>query len=147
MIVLPREPVVIYEEFFQFALKVLAQIFHRLDVRPAVRIALDGDDPIISFFHSERPLDPLNHANRPAHECATRKRRFIHEHQYIDWISVVRFGRGNEAEVIGEGHAGRQHFLQLEDAVFRIEGELVPAAFRGFDDYPQVPLVSVRDRF
>jgi hypothetical protein len=62
---------------------------------------------------------------------------FVHQHQDIDGIAVVGFGRGNETEIVRKRHSRRQNLLQFENVIVRIEGELVPASFGSFDNNPK----------
>ena len=98
--------VIVDEELLQFVQKLITQIVDVLDVRKAVIVLLDGDDAVIARFLLFLELFAFNDSNETALEHTARKSGLVHEHQYVYGIAVVGQSRGNEPEVIGEGHAG-----------------------------------------
>ena len=62
----------------------------------------------------------------PAHHSI---QDFLHQNQYIDWVTIISFSGRNEPEVVRKSHSGGQYFLEFEDVIIRIKSELVSLPF------------------
>ena len=73
-------------------------------------------------------------ADEAGHEGAAGEGGFVHENEDVDGVAVVGEGAGEEAEVVGEDHAGGESGFEDEDLLDVVETVFVAAAFGGFDD-------------
>jgi hypothetical protein len=126
--------VIVHKELFQFPNELFTEIGTGFDVSPAVSIFFDCDDAIVSDLFLLVALLALDNANRAAFEDAPWKGGFIHQHQYVNGVTIVGFGRGNKSEVVRKGHTSRQNFLQFENVIVNVKSKLVAASFRSLDD-------------
>src|SRR5580658_4536020 len=123
-VLLARKLVIVHKELFQFPNELLAEIGTGFDVSPAVSIFFDCDDAIVSDLFLLVALLALDNANRAAFEDAPWKGGFIHQHQYVNGVTIVGFGRGNKSEVVRKGHTSRQNFLQFENVIVNVKSKL-----------------------
>src|SRR5215469_18209500 len=98
---------VIHKKFLKLSHKLLAQLLHMMDMRVAVVRFLDGDDTIVPLTLLLLALLALDDADDTAFQDAAGEGRFVHEHKHICRIAIFGFSRGDKAEVIRKGHAGR----------------------------------------
>jgi hypothetical protein len=133
--------VVIHKKLFQFLLELIAKVPDRLNVCPTVGVTLDAYDAIIPLFLFARSLQTLYDTDGPAREHTAGECRFIHKHQDVDWIAVIRFSGRHESEVVGKGHAGGQDLFEEKDVLVWVERELVSASLWCFDHDPEKTLV------
>src|SRR4029077_19683249 len=134
-ILLTQMPVIVDEELFQLLHEFLAKVADVLYVGVAVIFFLNADDPIVALLVFFLALLALDHANYPAFHKNSGESRLVHQDQNVCRIAILSFCRRNKTEVVWEGHAGGQHLLKRKHVLFGIERELVPAAFRSFNDH------------
>ena len=126
--------VIIDKKLFEFSDEPLAEVAYMFDVRVAVILLFDCDNTIVPLFILATTLFTFDDADDPALQHATGESRLVHEDKNVDWIAVLRLGGGNKSEIVGEGHARREHFLQLKDPVALIERVLIAALLWCFND-------------
>src|SRR4030088_2875334 len=104
---------IVDEKFLEFLDKLFAQIVDMFYVGINVILQFGGNDAVLALrIFLVLTLLTFDNPHRPALYEATRVRRFIHEHQDVDRISILRFSRGYEAEVMRKSHPSWQYLLQ-----------------------------------
>jgi hypothetical protein len=109
-------------------------------------VPLNRDDSVIADFLFLIALLTLYHSDDAALQNAPGECRFVHQHQNVDGIAVVSFGRRDKAKVVGKCHPSRQYLFQFKDALVCIERKLIPAALGCFDHHPE-KLFALGERF
>lgn len=134
---------IIDEKLLDIPFEPLAEIIKTFHVRIAVIPGLDRDQSVVAFSILLLTLFALDQADYATGELASRKSGLIHEHEYIERITVPAARRRHETEVVWKSHAGRQHPAQREDALRRIVGIFVAAAlWRLNDDGKSITVVG-----
>jgi len=85
-------------------------------------------------LHLGGGLFAFDDADEAAHEGAAGEGGFVHEDEDVDGVAVVGLGLGDEAEVVGEGHAGGEGGFEDEGLLCFVEAVFVAAAAGCFDD-------------
>src|SRR5581483_530785 len=95
-----------------------------------MRVLLNRQNAVVALLVFPGALLSLDDTYRATLHYAAWKRGFVHEDEHVYRIAVVREGRRRKSKVVWKLHPGRQDFLQFENALLRIEGELVATALR-----------------
>ena len=133
-IFLALQIVIVHKKFFQLFDELLTEFFDVVDMGITVVRLLDGDDPIVALTFFLLSLLTLDDSDDAAFKQTAGKGGLIHQHEHVGRVAVFGFGRWDEAEVVREGHPGRQDLRQSEDSQLFIECVFVSAALGRFDD-------------
>jgi hypothetical protein len=137
---------VVYKKLFQLLHELLAEFFVMADVGVTMIRCLDGDDSVVALPFFLLPLPTLDDSDEAAFQQAAGRGGLVHQHEHVRRIAVFGFGRRNEAEVVREGHPGRQRLFQSEDSLVFTERVFVSAALGRSIMTSVFPLSSVGER-
>ena len=97
------------------------------------RIGGDRDQAIVANRFVTFGLLSFDYPNQPRRYQATREGGLIHERQHVEGITIFATRRRHEAEIKRKDRAEGKDAAESEKSQFRIEIELVSAAFGRFD--------------
>jgi hypothetical protein len=133
-VLLAFELVVVDEEVLDLFDGFFGEVFDGFYVGPHVRCVGYGDEAIVAVGLLAVGLLAFDDADEAGHKSAAGEGGFIHKNEDVDGIAVVGEGAGEEAEVVGEDHAGGKRGFEDEDFLEVVEAVLVVGTFGGFDD-------------
>ena len=90
LILLPRQFVVVHKKLFELLDELIAEIANDLDISKAMIVLFNRYHAVVSFLSVAATLLSLNNSHNSPLEHAAGEGRFIHEHQYVDGIAVIR---------------------------------------------------------
>ena len=138
---------IVDEKLLELPEEPFPQIPWTLDGGVVVILAFGRDEPVVFNGLPVLVLLAEDGADDTAPDDASRKRGFVHQHQHVQRVSIVRHRGRHEPEIIRKRHARGQHGLEPEEVFSGIERVLVAAALRGLDhDLNEVGLSGPADR-
>jgi hypothetical protein len=134
LVALAFEAMVVDEEVLELAEELLWQILWAMDIGVEMVFFGDGKQTVIADLFLAVELFSLDDSDESGANGNTRVCRLVHQQEHVNGITVGGKRSRQKAEVVGEGHPGRENFVEREDALVGIEGELVAARFGRFDN-------------
>jgi len=103
-------------------------------------------DSVIAYPLFLLPLFALDDPDDPALQQTAHKRGFIHQHENIHRITILRARARHKTEVVGKRHASRQNLFQQKHPLTFVKRVFVPAALRRLDDHLQSVGLFIKGR-
>ncbi len=126
----PADAVITHEKLADLIDQCAAQVRKLSNMCMIMRFYGYSNQAIVSFRFALLRLFGFDHTDQPnLHQASGRSLRVHHNHD-VQRISIRRLGRWNEAEIVRELHASRQHPCQFPGTNFRVPFQLAPLALR-----------------